>query len=1217
MNTRRLTTQCRPISIGIALCLATILRAPAQTVEPTGAASNDQDEETVILSPFVVEASGDEGYQAKETLAGTRVRTELRDIASSISVVTRQFLQDIGATDNASLLQYTPNTEVGGLQGNFSGFAGGTSFNEDLRRPQTNTRVRGLDAADNTRDYFLTDIPWDSYIVDRVDLQRGPNSILFGVGSPAGIVNTSVNTAGYKNRYIFENRVDQHGSLRNRLDLNYVVIPKTLAIRVAALNDEAKYQQEPAFSNSRRYFGAVRYEPKFFGEGNNTSIRLNHENGDISANRPRSLPPIDSITPWFYTGTVRVDNGVDPVSDQQNLNKVGINLATTDLGATAAWINNPWTGSFDRPGRTYWSGALGRYGNQHDATPTSLQQTVGDASLGINSSGNIDNGIGGLVNQLPQSLGTYSGFALQALRGGGSYTVRNVTDRSIYDFFNKLIDGDNSNQWQKWHSSNLAVDQTFLNDRLAFQFAYDTQRYQDGGRALLGGSYSMEIDIHTHLANGDANPNFGRAFVSNTLSEGSNSQTWIDRDAARFTVTGDLRTEDFIGKSKLATLLGRHVFTGLLSEDEKFQRNSNWATGATTPEFAQLFGRSPNLTAHFRSYDFMSYLGDSLKDAPSAAGANLSNIQTTINVPQSALVTYFDNKWARSTNPTDPSYIDPAAPYTYTSASGVSTTSTQSENPANYGGWKPVTVNFLSADRGDRDSLILNDSKVQNIIKSQSVTWQGHFLDNSFLPVFGWRRDEVTSLSGGGASDSLGVVSQDYGIGLDDKHRHFAAGESKSWGAVLRLPDKWADKLPLGSNISVFYNRSQNFKADEPRGDLFGNQIPNPAGRTKEYGFAISTLRDKLTLKTTWYETKIANTTLTGAGLGSNGYFLWAVPVWGTAFTVNAAKGLQGQNAANEWAWNYASVDNGNTAKPGDPAFDNDPVTIAQRATIEAWRQLPLEQNFFDAYGGEVALINVAALRAGDWGNADPIWNVKFDNQTASGGLVGFSGGPVIAADTLSRGQEYELIAQPTKNWNLSVSASKTHAEIQSIAPTIVSYIDAMTEFMAGPAGDLRLWGGPASNALRVSWNNNVVIPYQVLLAQRGSSTPEVAPWRYTGVTSYNFDSGALKGVNIGGAYRFEDKRILGYGLKNIDDPATLSIDITKPYYGPSDEHLDLWIGFSRKLSRKVNWRIQANFRNVGEKTKLVPISLQPDGSEGAYRIQEGMMWQLSNTFEF
>ncbi len=114
--------------------------------------------EVVVLSPFVVSATEDTGYGATSTLAGTRVRTELKDISSSISVVTEQFLSDTGAKKNEDLLIYTTNTEVGGIRGNFSGAGGNSTYDErpNLLRPSQNTRVRGLDAADNTRDYFLT-----------------------------------------------------------------------------------------------------------------------------------------------------------------------------------------------------------------------------------------------------------------------------------------------------------------------------------------------------------------------------------------------------------------------------------------------------------------------------------------------------------------------------------------------------------------------------------------------------------------------------------------------------------------------------------------------------------------------------------------------------------------------------------------------------------------------------------------------------------------------------------------------------------------------------------------------------------------------------------------------------------------------------------------------------------------------------------------------------
>ena len=85
------------------------------------AQGDDETDEIYELSPFSVDASQDTGYIATSTLAGTRVRTDLKDLGAAISVYTAEFLEDIDATDAQSLLSYTSNTEVGGYQGNFSG----------------------------------------------------------------------------------------------------------------------------------------------------------------------------------------------------------------------------------------------------------------------------------------------------------------------------------------------------------------------------------------------------------------------------------------------------------------------------------------------------------------------------------------------------------------------------------------------------------------------------------------------------------------------------------------------------------------------------------------------------------------------------------------------------------------------------------------------------------------------------------------------------------------------------------------------------------------------------------------------------------------------------------------------------------------------------------------------------------------------------------------
>ena len=93
--------------------------------------------------------------------------------------------------------------------------------------------------------------------MDRVDIQRGPNSILFGLGSPAGIVNATLRNADFRNKGSFEFRVGSYGSVRTALDLNQVLIKDVLAIRVDGLWNNEKYQQDPAFQDDRRFYGTV------------------------------------------------------------------------------------------------------------------------------------------------------------------------------------------------------------------------------------------------------------------------------------------------------------------------------------------------------------------------------------------------------------------------------------------------------------------------------------------------------------------------------------------------------------------------------------------------------------------------------------------------------------------------------------------------------------------------------------------------------------------------------------------------------------------------------------------------------------------------------------------------------------------------------------------------------------------------------------------------
>jgi len=62
-----------------------------------------KEEDVIKLSPFTVDSSRDLGYQAENTLSGSRLNSSLRDTAGSISVFTKDFLDDIGDRKPASL----------------------------------------------------------------------------------------------------------------------------------------------------------------------------------------------------------------------------------------------------------------------------------------------------------------------------------------------------------------------------------------------------------------------------------------------------------------------------------------------------------------------------------------------------------------------------------------------------------------------------------------------------------------------------------------------------------------------------------------------------------------------------------------------------------------------------------------------------------------------------------------------------------------------------------------------------------------------------------------------------------------------------------------------------------------------------------------------------------------------------------------------------------
>src|SRR5688572_4931198 len=298
-NARGNTPAQQPTAAGAARAAATQPAAPARPAE-----------ETLVLSPFEVREETDNGYLATSAQSGTRLRTELKDIAAAVSVITKDFMNDIGARSLDDLLTYTTGTEVGGMGGNFSeatnsALASGSEMSNEgtFQNVRTGTRVRGLTSADQTRDFFPSGVPMDGYNVERVEITRGANAMLFGLGSPSGIINSSLIKADLRrNKTELQYRTDEYGSYRGSLDHNQMLLKDRLSVRFATVYDKQYYKIEPSFAQTQRGYLTGTYRPF-----RDTQIRVSGEWGQIDSNRPRNTPPIDNYSYWWDFGRPAYD----------------------------------------------------------------------------------------------------------------------------------------------------------------------------------------------------------------------------------------------------------------------------------------------------------------------------------------------------------------------------------------------------------------------------------------------------------------------------------------------------------------------------------------------------------------------------------------------------------------------------------------------------------------------------------------------------------------------------------------------------------------------------------------------------------------------------------------------------------------------------------------------------------------------------------------------
>ncbi|MDQ8180335.1 TonB-dependent receptor plug domain-containing protein [Pelagicoccus sp. SDUM812005] len=1144
------------------LTLGTLTTAPS--IFSQGAQANGGEEDLFEVSPFEVKAEENNGYRATSTLAGTRIKTNLKDVGSAISVVTTEMMRDLGANNSEELLVYTLGTEVGGAVGNFGGAAiaaGDESGNRDARaNPESNNRVRGLSRAQSTRDYFLTAFGFDSYNSTGVTVSRGPNSILFGIGEPGGIIENSLKKAQLnEDEGEVSLRFGKRDSHRETFDYNKVLVEGRLAIRLMGVNETVNFKQQPTFEDDQRFTVAATWKAlknENVSWLNPTLIRANYEEAEIRSTPPNTMPPGDAFHYWWHPeASVAADSiiGEDRTEYREDY--------------APQWVID----DMFRQDTTSGTKRVGRAGVWN--TYAFVFPDIATGSAGVGTSQNdvqvMDPAVGSHTVTLEDGT-EYSTFAWGGFRGTSRYEFnplypgfkdKVLMNSEIFDYNNYFYPGRIQYSNHDFKAQNFSIEQNLFDNKLGFQLSFDKQE-KDSERSFSFGRFNYHkiyIDTQLYNSNGERNPNVGRPMLSGRLDgRDFNEDT---RESTRLTAYYNL---DFTNRDGWAKWLGNNTVTGLVNKWENDRRGFSLNPApddSHDPE--QRFVTNHAKYGHGNAaFALMAYIGDPLFDVTRPEDVRLYNGYLNIEKPQVG---------QRYTN------------YYYDKVS--------------------QTLNYSTI--GVQEGLV-NPSGTYQEIDSEALTWQGKFFEDHVVLTYGWREDSTDTwrirnnsfrdpdtffydrdvfLDGWGQEDGSVGPRSDADVVLSE------SGQTTTKQAVVHMPKAWLEwSSGAISSVSAHFAQSENFNPASVRHDFRGDLIGSPSGETDEFGFSFGLFEDKAHARFTWYETSSLNATNTNIN-GRLWEFRGLLPMAQRWVSAKNNSFNEGGLQFEDIAW-YGP----NGAGPDREGAEYRPELIGSFQSFD-----------------EV----IDALLSAWTPEMVDDWEVTLDGEEGSQSISYTQpSGLSSVAGAFSKGFEAEVVFNPTQNWRVAFNASKTESSfgggLQVIEPV---YNELVQNLKNEGLWEVASRPGSSSTDVGTQYSNGAGLHLAAAKAKEDNVVAELRKWRWNLVTNYRFSEGPLKGFGIGGAMRWLDKVATGYPLVRNSE-GVLAPDLANPFYGDARLKGDVWFSYKTKVF-DMPVRFQLNLQNYLGDDGDIPVATNPDGELAIVRTAEEKRAFFTTTISF
>lgn len=211
----------RPFATLAILLSGTALAAPAAA---STLAAEAQPERDYLPTDIVVKGERADGYETEDGSTATKTPTPLIDVPQAVSFITEDQLEDQSIRQLNDALRYVPGVSMETGEGH---------RDEVFIRGQETTADFYIDGLRDDAQYYRS-----LYNIERVEVLKGANALIFGRGAGGGAINRVAKRADLTDAFVGgEASVDNFGAFALLADLNQPVTD-SLAVRLNATYEE-------------------------------------------------------------------------------------------------------------------------------------------------------------------------------------------------------------------------------------------------------------------------------------------------------------------------------------------------------------------------------------------------------------------------------------------------------------------------------------------------------------------------------------------------------------------------------------------------------------------------------------------------------------------------------------------------------------------------------------------------------------------------------------------------------------------------------------------------------------------------------------------------------------------------------------------------------------------------------------------------------------------